>query len=196
MPNTELGLTLDKLSSISLCAKSDPTFRFLSLAHHLNAGFLKDCYLSLGRNKAVGVDKVNWREYGRNIDEKLNQLVQKLKNKSFKPLPSKRVYIPKGKHDVRPLGISAIESKIVECAIARIMGKIYEADFYDCSYGYRPNKNAHQAFVYYYDVGQLLLSCWTLLSFLPIYIFIDTKLSNMRQLLISFSSKQNENVTW
>jgi len=145
MSDTELNKTLSKLSSISYCAKSDPAFEFLSLAHHLNVEFLKDCYLSLDRNKAVGIDRVSWAEYGKTLDENLERLVSKLKRKSFKPLPSKRVYIPKGNGEMRPLGISAIENKIVEKGVTRILQSIYEADFYEFSYGFRPGKNAHQA---------------------------------------------------
>ena len=145
MSSTELNKTLQKLSSISYCAKSDPAFKFMSLAHHLNVEFLKDCYLNLDRNKAVGIDKVSWLEYKQNLDNNLEILVDKLKRKAFKPLPAKRVYIPKGNGELRPLGISSIENKIVESGIARIIGSIYEADFFEFSYGFRPNKNAHQA---------------------------------------------------
>jgi len=145
MSNTELNKTLSKLSSISYCAKSDPTFEFMSLAHHLNVEFLKDCYLNLDRNKAVGIDRVSWLEYKEDLDNNIINLVDKLKRKTFKPLPARRVYIPKGNGEMRPLGISSIENKIVESGIARIIGSIYEADFYDFSYGFRPNKNAHQA---------------------------------------------------
>jgi len=145
MSNTELNKTLEKLSSISLCAKGDATFKFTSLAHHLNVAFLKDCYNHLDRNKAVGVDSVSWEEYGNSLDENLNRLVYKLKNKTYEPLPSRRVYIPKGNNEVRPLGISAIENKIVESGIMRILSSIYEVDFYSFSYGFRPNKSAHQA---------------------------------------------------
>ena len=145
MSSTELNKTLQKLSSISYCAKSDPTFEFMSLAHHLNVEFLKDCYLNLDRNKAVGIDKVSWLEYKQNLDNNLETLVSKLKRKAFKPLPAKRVYIPKGNGEMRPLGISSIENKIVESGIARIIGSIYEADFFEFSYGFRPSKNAHQA---------------------------------------------------
>ncbi|MEE8057032.1 MAG: reverse transcriptase domain-containing protein [Pseudomonadales bacterium] len=145
MPGTELNKTLEKLSSITFCAQSNPAFEFMSLAHHLNVGFLKDCYYHLDRNKAVGVDSMSWAEYGEGLDEKLDTLVSKLKRKAYKPLPSKRVYIPKGNGDVRPLGISAIETKIVESGVARILSSIYEVDFFEFSYGFRPNKNAHQA---------------------------------------------------
>lgn len=145
MSNTELNKTLSKLSSISYCAKSDSTFEFMSLAHLLNVEFLKDCYNNLDRNKAVGIDRVSWSEYKIDLDNNLRDLVSKLKRKAFKPLPARRVYIPKGNGETRPLGISSIENKIVESGIARILQSIYEADFFDFSYGFRPNKSAHQA---------------------------------------------------
>jgi len=90
MSSTELNKTLQKLSSISYCAKSDPSFEFMSLAHHLNIEFLKDCYLNLDRNKAVGVDRVSWLEYKKDLDNNLETLVSKLKRKAFKPLPAKK----------------------------------------------------------------------------------------------------------
>jgi len=145
MSDTELNKTLEKLTSISFCAQENSTFQFGSLAHHLNVSFLKDCYYHLDRNKGVGIDNVSWIEYGKGLEDKLAALVVKLKRKTYKPLPSRRVYIPKGNNAVRPLGISAIETKIVERGVARIIGSIYEADFYGFSYGFRPNKNAHQA---------------------------------------------------
>ncbi len=145
MSDTELNKTLSKLSSISFCAKGNPDFEFLSLAHLLNKGFLKDCYLNLDRNKAVGVDGVNWEEYGRELDNNLEKLVSKLKRKAFKPLPARRVYIPKGKDETRPIGISTIENKIVEKGVTGILQSIYEQDFLDFSYGFRPKRNAHQA---------------------------------------------------
>ena len=145
MLNTELHKTRSKLSSISMCAKNDPTFEFSSLAHHLNVVLLKDCYLKLDRNKAVGIDKVSWQEYGDNLDENLESLVLSLKRKSYKPLPARRVYIPKSDGKTRPLGISTIENKIVESGIKTILQSIYEQDFLNCSYGFRPNRNTHQA---------------------------------------------------
>jgi len=145
MSNLELNEIRNKLSSISKCAKEDRTYEFRSLAPYLNVPFLKDCYNNLARNKAVGIDKVSWQNYNSNLDENLKKLVQRLKNKSFRPLPAKRVYIPKGNGETRPLGISTIENKIVESGISRILQSIYEMDFLDCSYGFRPKRNTHQA---------------------------------------------------
>jgi group II intron reverse transcriptase/maturase len=145
MSNLELSNTWTKLSAISKCAKEDKIYEFRSLAPYLNKEFLKDCYNNLARNKAVGIDKVSWQEYKRDLDNNLDKLVQRLKNKSFKPLPAKRVYIPKGNKELRPLGISTIENKIVESGITQILQSIYEMDFCECSYGFRPKRNTHQA---------------------------------------------------
>ena len=145
MQYTDIGKTWQKLSLISGHARRDPDFQFTSLAHLLNVEYLRDCYKSLNRNKAVGIDKVSWEEYGRNLGDNLELLVSRLKRKKYKPIPARRVYIPKNKTERRPLGISALENKIVERGITWILESIYEQDFLDCSYGFRPKRNCHQA---------------------------------------------------
>lgn len=145
MSYTEMKNTRFKLSLISERAKRESNCQFTCLAHLLNKEFLNGCFNSLNRNKAVGIDNVSWKDYSENLDEKLDKLVAKMKRKKYKPLPAKRVYIPKNDNEKRPLGISAIENKIVELGITRILGSIYEADFLDFSFGFRPNKNCHQA---------------------------------------------------
>ena len=146
MPYTEMdNITLTKLALISERARKEPKFRFTSIAHLLNQGFLKECYYSLGRDRAGGIDGVSWKEYGERLDENLKDLVARLKAKRYKPLPSRRVYIPKDGHTKRPLGLPALEDKIVQKGIARILEAIYEQDFLGCSYGFRPNRSCHQA---------------------------------------------------
>lgn len=145
MQYTEIGQTWLKLSLISGHARRDRAFKFTSLAHLLDVEYLRDCYQSLNRNKAVGIDSVSWQEYGANLDENLEQLASRLKRKKYKPLPARRVYIPKNDKEMRPLGISALENKIVERGITWILESIYEQDFLDCSYGFRPERNCHQA---------------------------------------------------
>jgi group II intron reverse transcriptase/maturase len=145
MPYTDIGETWQKLSLITGHARRDPDFQFTSLAHLLNVEYLRDCYKSLNRNKAVGIDNVSWEEYGKNLEENLKQLVSRLKRKKYKPMPARRVYIPKSETGKRPLGISALENKIVERAITWILESIYEQDFLNCSYGFRPKRNCHQA---------------------------------------------------
>jgi len=145
MPNTGIGKTWTRLPLIASHARRDASFQFTSLTHLLNVEFLRDCYFSLNRNKAVGIDEVSWIEYGENLEENLEKLVTDIRRRRFKPIPAKRVYIPKNEKEKRPLGISALQNKIVEKGISLILGSIYEQDFLDCSYGFRPKRNCHQA---------------------------------------------------
>ncbi len=146
MPNAEPEIpTLLKLSLISERAQQDPKCQFTSLAHLLNERFLEHCYHRLGRDRASGIDGVTWQEYGENLEENLQGLVTRLKGKRYRPLPARRVYIPKDEHSKRPLGLPALEDKIVQKGVALILEAIYEADFLDCSYGFRPGRNCHQA---------------------------------------------------
>lgn len=146
MPNAETELTtLEKLTLISKRARREPGCQFTSLAHLLDEGFLEHCYYQLGRDRASGIDGVTWREYGENLEENLGDLVTRLKAKRYRPLPVRRVYIPKDEHSTRPLGLPALEDKIVQKGVALILEAIYEADFLDCSYGFRPGRNCHQA---------------------------------------------------
>jgi len=114
MPDTEMGKTWQKLSLITKHARRDKDFQFTSLAHLLDVEYLRDCYQSLNRNKAVGIDEVSWEEYGRNLEENLEQLVDRLKRKKYKSLPARRVYILKNEKEKCPLGIPALENKVVE----------------------------------------------------------------------------------
>lgn len=145
MQYTEIGKTWMKLSLITGHAQRDHTFKFTSLAHLLDVEYLRDCYQSLNRNRAVGIDSISWEEYGVELDNNLEQLVSRLKRKKYKPQPARRVYIPKNEKETRPLGISALENKIVERGITWILESIYEQDFLDCSYGFRPKRSCHQA---------------------------------------------------
>ena len=146
MPYTEMETqTPTKLALISQRARREPYFQFTSLAHLLDVGFLKGCYFELGRDRASGIDGVSWSEYGEYLDENLEDLVSRMKAKHYKPQPVRRVYIPKDEHSRRPLGLPALEDKIVQKGIARILEAIYEADFLNCSYGFRPGRSCHQA---------------------------------------------------
>ena len=118
---------------------------FTSVYHLINEDMLKQCHKELDGSKAVGIDKVTKDEYGKNLDRNIKDLVQRLKNKSFKPLPSLRVYIPKANGKKRPLGIASYEDKIVQMAVKKILGAIYEPRFLNCMYGFRPNRGCHEA---------------------------------------------------
>ncbi|MCL0076603.1 reverse transcriptase domain-containing protein, partial [Dehalococcoidia bacterium] len=134
-----------KLSSLTLRAGENPKYRFTSLAHLLTEDFLAECFGELKRDKAPGIDGVTVREYEVHLMENIKDLVARLKGKRYRPQPVKRVYIPKPNGDKRPLGIPAVEDKIVQMGIKKILESIYEEDFLDVSFGFRPNRSCHDA---------------------------------------------------
>ena len=137
--------TLAILPLISERARKEPKCQFTSLAYLLNRKFLRECYLELGRDRASGIDGLSWQAYGENLYENLANLVKRMKAKQYRPRPAKRVYIPKNEHEKRPLGLPSLEDKVVQKGISRILEAIYEEDFLDCSYGFRPSRSCHDA---------------------------------------------------
>lgn len=134
-----------KLSSLSVRARENPREKFTSLAYRLTVDFLRECFRELKRNKASGVDGVTVEEYEVNLEENLEGLVGRLKAKRYRPKPVRRVYIPKPKGGKRPLGIPAVEDRIVQMGLKKMLEAILEVDFLDVSYGFRPGRNGHQA---------------------------------------------------
>ena len=128
-------------------AKANRTDRKVqNLAAYINADMLRAIHKTIDRKKAYGIDKVTKEDYEKNLEENLANLVKRMKNGSYRPNPTRRVYIPKEtKGKMRPLGISCYEDKLVENAIAQILEQIYEPKFYNESFGFRPNRNCHQA---------------------------------------------------
>jgi len=137
---------MTKFELIARKAQQNKGLKFISLMHYMSEENLEKCYYKLKKNKACGVDEVTVEEYGNNLTENISYLVQRLKTKMYKPQPVKRVYIPKpGKSELRPLGIPAVEDKMVQMALKEILETIYEQDFLNCSHGFRPNKSCHTA---------------------------------------------------
>jgi len=134
-----------KLPSITQRAKENPKMKFTSLAHLLTEDSLMECFLELKRDKAPGIDGVEVTEYGRRLKENLKELVVRLRTKKYRPKPVRRVYIPKPNGKKRPLGIPSVEDKIVQMGIKKILEAIFEVDFCDVSYGFRPNLSCHKA---------------------------------------------------
>ena len=134
-----------KLAFIRERTKADPKRRWTTLVHLLNEANLKECFYELKRTAAPGIDGETMHEYEERLDENLADLVQRLKQKSYRPQPVRRVYIPKDRNQKRPLGIPTVEDKIVQMAITKILGAIWETDFLEVSYGFRPGRSAHQA---------------------------------------------------
>ena len=135
-----------KLARIAKVAEDKPKEVFTSLYHHLNKEILLQGYNELSGNKASGIDEVTKASYEKNLENNITSLVKKLKNHSYKPQAVRRVYIPKSDGEqLRPLGIPAFEDKVVQMGLNRILQSIYETDFLDVSYGFRPNKSCHDA---------------------------------------------------
>lgn len=135
-----------KLNQIAIKAKQDKKLKFTSLMHHINERNLAECYRELKRNKACGIDGETVEAYGQNLENRLQELVAKLKSKRYRPQPVRRVYIPKpGKAEKRGLGIPAVEDKLVQIMLKKLLEGIYEADFTNFSYGFRPGRSCHQA---------------------------------------------------
>ena len=116
-----------------------------TLMNRVNEDSLKEEHRKQAQKKAVGVDGVTKAEYGEKLDENVADLISRMKKFSYKPLPVRRAYIPKtGSDKMRPLGIPAYEDRLVQSVMAGILSDIYEERFLDCSYGFRPGRNAHQ----------------------------------------------------
>ena len=137
-----MGTKLERIMEISA---TTPKPEFTSLYHLINIEMLKQCHKELDGSKAVGIDKVTKAEYEKHLEENLTNLVSRLKNKAYKPLPSIRVFIPKANGKKRPLGIASYEDKIVQLAVKKILEAIYEPRFLHCMYGFRPNRGCHDA---------------------------------------------------
>ncbi|MBA7533192.1 Group II intron-encoded protein LtrA [subsurface metagenome] len=121
-------------------ARKEAELVFASLFHHVtDVDNLRVCYDALPEDRAVGIDGVTKQGYGKNLEENLQNLSDRLKRMGYRPQPKRRSYIPKsGSEKGRPLGISCFEDKIVELAVNRVLEPIYETVFEDSSYGYRP----------------------------------------------------------
>lgn len=133
---------LERIASKSANCKRP---EFTSLYHLINKEMLMQCHKELDGSKAVGIDDITKREYSENLDSNIENLLDRLKRKSYKPMPSLRVYIPKSNGKMRPLGIACYEDKIVQLALKKILEAIYEPKFLNCMYGFRPNKGCHKA---------------------------------------------------
>ena len=134
------------LDRIRQAARRDKQQRFTTLWHHVyNGDRLKQAYEGLNRKAAAGVDEVTWQEYGENIEEHLDDLSGRLKRGAYRARPVRRTYISKSDGRQRPLGVTALEDKIVQRATTEVLNAVYEQDFLEFSYGFRPGRSQHNA---------------------------------------------------
>lgn len=135
-----------KLASIAQRARRDKKAKFCSLAHLMSKGTLREAFRRLSGKAAPGIDGETKASYGKNLEENLSNLLKRLKEGSYRPTPVRRKFIPKaGSNKLRPLGIPVLEDKLVQSALAIILESIYEEDFLDDSYGFRPGRSQHDA---------------------------------------------------
>ena len=134
-----------KLARIAELSAHNPTMVFTSIGHLINVELLRECHAVMDKDKAVGIDGVTKEDYEKHLEENLVELVRKMKNKSYKPKPARRVEIPKDNGKTRPLSIYCYEDKLVQEALRRILEAVFEPMFYDEMMGFRPNRSCHQA---------------------------------------------------
>src|SRR5215211_3295664 len=134
-----------ELGRVRQVAREDKDVRFTALLHHVTVERLEQAYRAIRPGAAPGVDGVTWREYGQDLGENLRDLHARVHRGAYRARPSRRSYIPKADGRLRPLGVAALEDKIVQRAVVGVLNAIYECDFVGFSYGFRPGRSPHQA---------------------------------------------------
>jgi len=133
------------LDRVRRAALKDKDAKFTALLHHVDVDRLRAAYLALRPKAAAGVDGVTWHEYGLDLEANLRDLHGRVHRGSYRAKPVRRAYIPKRDGRLRPLGIAALEDKVVQRAVVEVLNSIYEADFLGFSYGFRPGRSPHDA---------------------------------------------------
>ena len=141
---SRIGVSLGLLR-VREAARRDKCARFTNLLHHVTLDLLRQSFCALKREAAPGVDGVTWRKYEANLELQLRDLHDRVHRGAYRAQPSRRTYIPKADGKQRPLGIAALEDKIVQHAVATVLNHIYEEDFLGFSYGFRPGRHQHHA---------------------------------------------------
>ena len=136
---------LSELDRVRRVAATDREARFTALLHHVDVDRLRAAYRAIRPKAAPGVDGVTWADYGRDLEENLRDLHARVHRGGYRARPSRRVFIPKADGRLRPLGVAALEDKILQRAVAEALNAVYETDFLGFSYGFRPGRSPHHA---------------------------------------------------
>jgi RNA-directed DNA polymerase len=134
-----------RLDRVRQAARQRKKERFTALFHHVDTDLLRESFFWLQRKAAAGIDGVTWCDYERDLEVRLSELHDRLHQGAYRALPSRRQYIAKPDGSQRPLGIAALEDKIVQRAVVEVLNAVYEADFIGFSYGFRPGRRQHDA---------------------------------------------------
>ena len=133
------------LERVREAARKDRKLKFTALLHHVSIDLLRDSYFSLKKQAAPGVDGMTWEEYGQDLEARLADLHGRVHRGAYRAQPSRRVWIPKADGRQRPLGIAALEDKVIQYAVGMVLNQIWEEDFLGFSYGFRPGRSQHDA---------------------------------------------------
>ena len=135
-----------RLQRVEGLAREAPERVFTALNHHIDVDLLREAYRRTRKDGAVGVDGRTGAEYGKDLEENLQDLLNRFKSGTYKAPPVRRAHIPKGDGTkLRPIGIPTFEDKVLQRGVTMVLEAIYEQDFKECSYGFRPGRSAHQA---------------------------------------------------
>jgi group II intron reverse transcriptase/maturase len=135
-----------RLQRIAQLAREDRKRALQTLSHHIDVEFLREAYGRTRRDGAVGIDGQTWTEYGEGLEQRLQDLLNRFKSGRYFAPPVRRVHIPKGDgRSTRPIGIPTLEDKVLQRAVQMVMEAVYEQDFLNCSWGFRPGRAAHDA---------------------------------------------------
>jgi RNA-directed DNA polymerase len=143
-PSAGQGVSSD-LDRVRQVARKDRDVRFTALLHHVDVDRLREAYRAISPNAAPGVDGVTWRDYGLDLEANLQDLHARVQRGAYRAIPSRRVFIPKPDGRLRPLGVAALEDKILQRAVVEVLNAAYEQDFLGFSYGFRPGRGQHDA---------------------------------------------------
>jgi RNA-directed DNA polymerase len=143
-PRAGQGVSSD-LDRVRQVARRDKDGRFTALLHHVTVDRLREAYRAIRPDAAPGVDGVTWRDYGQDLEVNLRDLHARVHRGAYRARPTRRVFIPKADGRLRPLGIAALEDKILQRAVVEVLNAIYEQDFLGFSYGFRPGRKPHDA---------------------------------------------------
>lgn len=139
-----MGVSND-LDRVRQLAQQDKDVRFTALLHHVTVERLREAYRAISPNAAAGVDGITWRDYGRDLEANLLDLHARVRRGAYRARPTRRVFIPKADGRLRPLGVAALEDKILQRAVVEVLNAIYEQDFLGFSHGFRPGRSPHDA---------------------------------------------------
>jgi group II intron reverse transcriptase/maturase len=161
------GVSSD-LERVRQVARKDRDVRFTALLHHVSVDRLREAYRAISPNAAAGVDGVTWRDYGSDLEANLRDLHARVHRGAYRAMPARRVFIPKTDGRLRPLGVAALEDKILQRAVVEVLNAIYEQDFLGFSYGFRPGRSQHDA----------LDALWVAIASKKVNYVLDADISN------------------